>query len=542
MRMPSVRSRFARPFAATAFITAALVAVPAAAHAAPTPPDVIPALSGYNAFWTPDSRVSPTVQQGTVDNPDVMAYDDELAVWINRSATGAQQFKALQDAEYDNTGTAYDQSITVGTGLGTTLGALYIAGRNDGSLPLTSALINSETGSAGAFVSTGKAKSYFSHPRPYIATDPNTPATPGDAAVCAPSVTNATSLSGNRVGRPWASAGSNTQGDLLIERVADTVDTTHQFSPNDVPISAGYGTAGICQGGSFPSGHTTTAYQAGITLATLLPELAPEILSRASENGNDRIVLGVHYPLDVMGGRIAGEVALSTLWSDADYRTTVLEPARAELVAYLEAKCGDTLANCIAAQASAGGQYEADPYGGQAFSADFGAQIVTDRATAVAAYQQRLTYGFGQVGTPGLAPDVPAGAENLLLTTFPTLSDAQRTSVLAQTQIDSGFPLDLTGSGSGSWQRLDLAAAMSATVELEADGSVRVLSTGGAAQVVTPAGPSPAPAGGGAAAAPAGKGALAATGLDAGAIGGAGTLVLAAGALLLVGLRRRTAR
>lgn len=68
MRMPSVRSRFARPLVATAFVTAALVAVPAAAHAAPTPPDVIPALTGYNAFWTPDSRVSPTVQQGTVEN------------------------------------------------------------------------------------------------------------------------------------------------------------------------------------------------------------------------------------------------------------------------------------------------------------------------------------------------------------------------------------------------------------------------------------------------------------------------------------------
>lgn len=542
MRMPSGRSRFARPLAATAFVTAALVAIPAAAHAAPTPPDIVPALSGYSAFWVPDSRVSPTVQQGTVENPDVMAYDDELAVWINRSATDAQRFTALQDAEYDNTGTAYDQSITVGTGLGATLGALYIAGRNDGSLPLTSALINSETGSAGAFVGTGTAKSYFSHPRPYLATDPNTPATPGDAAACAPDVTNARSLSADRVGRPWASAGADTQGNLLIERVPDTVDTTHQFSPNDVPLSAGYGSTGICQGGSFPSGHTTTAYQAGITLATLLPELAPEILSRASENGNDRIVLGVHYPLDVMGGRIAGELALSTLWSDADYRTSVLEPARAELVAYLEAQCGDTLAHCIVEQTAAGGQYQADPYGGQAFSADFGAQQVTDRASAVAAYQQRLTYGFGQVGTPGLAPDVPAGAENLLLTTFPTLTDAQRTSVLAQTQIDSGFPLDLTGSGGGSWQRLDLAAAMSATVELESDGSVRVLATGGTAQVVTPAAPTtPATPVAPAAAGTAGSGSLAATGLDAGAIGGAGALVLAVGALLLVGLRRRRA-
>ena len=139
MRTPSARLRFVRPAVATAFVTAALVAIPAAAHAAPTPPDIVPALSGYSDFWVPDSRVSPTVQQGTVVNPDVLAYDDELAVWINNNATTSQQFKALQDAEYNNTGTAFDQSITVGTGLGATLGSIYIDGRNNGSLPLTSA-------------------------------------------------------------------------------------------------------------------------------------------------------------------------------------------------------------------------------------------------------------------------------------------------------------------------------------------------------------------------------------------------------------------
>jgi hypothetical protein len=58
------------------------------------------------------------------------------------------------------------------------------------------------------------------------------------------------------------------------------------FSPNNVALSAGYGTAGICTGGSFPSGRTTTAYEAGFTPATLLPQLAPEILAWASEQGH----------------------------------------------------------------------------------------------------------------------------------------------------------------------------------------------------------------------------------------------------------------
>src|SRR4051794_9739826 len=89
---------------------------------------------------------------------------------------------------------------------------------------------------------------------------------------------------------------------------------------------------GLPRARRFPSGHGTTVYEAGLTLATLLPELAPEILARTSEVGNSRMVLGVHYPTDIMGGRMAGEAALAARWSDKAYRTEVLAPARRELV------------------------------------------------------------------------------------------------------------------------------------------------------------------------------------------------------------------
>ena len=56
---------------------------------------------------------------------------------------------------------------------------------------------------------------------------------------------------------------------------------------------------------SFPSGHTTKTYNRGLGLATLLPELGPELVARAAEGGNNRVVLGVHYPMDVIGGRIS---------------------------------------------------------------------------------------------------------------------------------------------------------------------------------------------------------------------------------------------
>ncbi len=216
-----------------------------------------------------------------------------------------------------------------------------------------------------------------------------------------------------------------------------------------------------------------------------------------------------------MGGRIDGEAALAARWSDTQYRTEVLEPARAELTKYLEAECGDTLANCIAAEQP----YTDDPYGGQAMPGGT-AQVVTDRASAAQVYRERMTYGFAQTGTAGLAPSVPTGASNLLLSTFPTLTDAQREQVLAQTEIASGYPLDQSGTANGSWERLDLAAATSATVAVGADGTAKVVSTGGQARVVSgvltaPEGttvqagrPSPSPAPASPPAPPAGRAAL----------------------------------
>ncbi|MBF4635040.1 phosphatase PAP2 family protein [Agreia pratensis] len=538
------RTRFLRLSGAVTIplVTVALLALSAplaATAAAPYPsdtakPDLPSLLSGYTSLWKSDGVND---LHGTVVDGPTLAHNDELAVWINGHATPAQQFLALQDSEYQTTGnTSYDQSITIATALGSVLAPIYVTGRQNGSLPLTSALINSSNGTSGAYVSTGASKAAFSYPRPYLPTDPTTPAVAGDDAGCAPTTVNASSLTANRVGTPYASS----QGNLLITRVPAVVDTTHQFSTNDVSLNASYSGTGICTGGAFPSGHTTTAYQAGITLATLLPSLAPEILTRASEAGNDRIVLGVHYPLDIMGGRMSGEAALAARWSDTKYRTEVLEPAQKELTDYLQQQCGGTLDACLAR----GAAYQSNPYGGQAIPGGT-SQIVTDRASAVAVYGERLDYGFAKTGAANQAPSVPAGAENLLLSTFPSLSDAQRASVLAQTQIASGDPLDLSGSAAGSWQRLNLAAATSATVQLNADGSVTVASVGGKAAVLPVAASNVSDPGSATdASGSSTSSSLAATGLDAEpiVIGSVAATLLGLGMVAALGVRRRRTR
>lgn len=55
--------------------------------------------------------------------------------------------------------------------------------------------------------------------------------------------------------------------------------------------------------GGFPSGHTNAAYLTAYAMAYAVPERYQELLTRASELGNKRIVAGMHSPLDVIGGR-----------------------------------------------------------------------------------------------------------------------------------------------------------------------------------------------------------------------------------------------
>lgn len=182
-----------------------------------------------------------------------------------------------------------------------------------------------------------------------------------------------------------------------------------------------------------PSGHTTYAYSVGIALAEVIPELAPEVISGT------------------------------------------VEPAQAELESYLEGKCedagyGDTLEDCIdAPDANDAGGYT------NAFTDVVSTSPVTDRVSALAACRARMTYGFTQTGTTGQGTRVPEGAEGLLVTAFPTLTDAQRRAVLASVEIDSGYPLDSSSLG---WQRVDLAAALSAKVVLDVHGTVVDVVTG----------------------------------------------------------------
>ena len=198
---------------------------------------------------------------------------------------------------------------------------------------------------------------------------------------------------------------------------------------------------------SFPSGHTNQAVLVTTLLATIVPELAPQLLARGSDAGESRVVMGVHYPLDVIGGRMTGIAAAADRWNDPKMRDALTQAGN-ELRKELEWRTGEPLADTVAAQTA----YRSD-------------------ADAAQTYADQGTYGLSAVY--GDAPMiVPQAAPDLLINRFPELTYAQRAAVLRATALPAGSPLDDQGPD-GSWQRINLTAASAAQVSTE-DGVLTV--------------------------------------------------------------------
>lgn len=205
---------------------------------------------------------------------------------------------------------------------------------------------------------------------------------------------------------------------------------------------------------SFPSGHTTHGYTESLVLALLVPDRYPEMVARAAEYGNDRIIIGAHYAMDVLGGRTLATYDVAHLLSNAagyvgvdkggvridDFRQA-LDEARTELTAALAGACGNTVALCAADDQSRFARPE-------------------DNVRFVDSTQ---TYGLPAVFGQDVSRTVDVGkvapeAGYLLTAAYPYLSLDQADAILTATLGPGGGFLD-NGSAFGVYSRLDLYRA-----------------------------------------------------------------------------------
>ncbi|MBA0158819.1 acid phosphatase [Pectobacterium versatile] len=194
-------------------------------------------------------------------------------------------------------------------------------------------------------------------------------------------------------------------------------------------------------GGAFPSGHTNTGYTDALLLAEMIPERFVPLINRGARYGYSRIVLGVHYPLDVIGSRMIAERNVAHYLNDPQYRR-LFEQAKTALRSALEKACGTTLSAC------AQNAPQDDPYAAPEMKTFY-----------------RYTMTYGLPAQPGAASpvSVPEGAEVLLDPVLPHLSVTERRSLMVKTALADGYPLSGAPGDKGPqnfWQRLNLHDAV----------------------------------------------------------------------------------
>ena len=263
-------------------------------------------------------------------------------------------------------------------GYGATLGAIYANGVNayaNGDHSVLPNTVNLLSTAHNSFTSSdlGAAKNYFAN-----GTTNGTTTTVAPTGFTLPTFNGLPNTTNNvydtAYGVKNTDPGQNIFGSSRPVQVRP--NEINQFDPTSI--------AGLTTNPSFPSGHTTYAYTNSILLGMMTPALYQSMLSRGSEFANSRIVLGVHYPLDIIASRSLASYDLSQGFTNPDYinnaattGTAINLPssftsAAPELNSFLSAGCGASVASCAASQAN--------PYAPSAANA--------------AAYANNLTYGL----------------------------------------------------------------------------------------------------------------------------------------------------
>ncbi|AKC80611.1 hypothetical protein XB05_19045 [Xanthomonas arboricola] len=241
--------------------------------------------------------------------------------------------------------------------------------------------------------------------------------------------------------------------------------------PINVPVDKG-GVTTIGNTGSssssFPSGHTANGTGANLLAAYIYPERFQAFVNRAQEYGESRVVLGVHYPLDVMASRamtykavadqLAKQVSDPNSWLNATAKPTAIRQAQLD-------RCQRGGFASISACASG-------PSGDHTFDVESQEQYQKQ----LDYYNYTKDYGFDAflkarnitLGAADLPMQVPENAEYLIASRYPYLDRQQLREILRTTADPSGRVLD------DPWSRINLFRAAEGYGRFDQDVTVNM--------------------------------------------------------------------
>lgn len=389
------------------------------------------------------------IQTGTIRQPTLLPFAE-------------QQQQALRDAFITDRNLA-----ELADGLGTTLGSAYVARfhyideKQTSRLPESLGdLIRYATAISGAHSNEGKY--LFANGT----TDGKTPAPSAEADIIS-AVGGIEDVFGHayhlQAGSPGADQYGNSRPYQTEPNVTSFAGPDYLDHPADNFVYNHGPVMDLSSSPSYPSGHTTYGYTGAVLLAVLVPGRYAEMIARGAEYGNDRVIMGSHYVMDVLGGRTLAFYDMAHLLANdpaymglsvrgatpiADFQAAV-KKARAELDVILKAGCGNTIDACATEDTGRFSNAEAD----EAF------------------YDVTQTYNLPAVYPNNIeAEDVGKLAHEagyLLTTAFRSLTLDQADRILTETEGPGGGFLD-DGSSFGVYSRLNLYAAAQRAVRVAA--------------------------------------------------------------------------
>ena len=381
------------------------------------------------------------IQTGAITQPTLLPFPE-------------QQQQALRDAFITGSNLAQ-----LADGFGTTLGSAYVARfhyidqTRTSKLPQSIGdLISYATAVSGVHANAGKY--FFANET----TDGKKPVSPEEAAILTESG-GVEDIFGKAYRIPARTAGADTYGNSrpfqTEPRVTRFEGPDYLNNPSSNSVYNHGPVMDLTDSPSYPSGHTTYGYTGAVLLAVLVPERYAEMIARGAEYGNDRVIMGSHYVMDVMGGRTLALFDMAHLLANdpafmglsvrgappiKDFQSA-MKKARAELISILQSSCGNAIETCAKEDA---GRF-------------------SDAARDEAFYDTTQTYSLPVVypKNAGVLEDVgklSPKAGYLLTQAFPSLSLEQADKILTETEGPGGGFLD-NGSEFGVYSRLNLYAA-----------------------------------------------------------------------------------